>query len=45
MEINNNEIDYKDEEKWWFDYFMKNKEDILYQIIWGDTNGKRIKNL
>ena len=42
--INNDGIDYKDEGKWWYDYFMKNKDEILYQIIWGDTNGKRIKN-
>jgi len=34
---NNNGIDYRDENKWWFDFFMKNKDDILYQIIWGDT--------
>ena len=34
---NNDGIDYRDESKWWFDYFMKNKDDILYRIIWGDT--------
>ena len=39
---NNDGIDYRDEGKWWFDFFMDNKKDILYQIIWGDTNGKRI---
>ena len=43
IRINNKDINYKDEDKWWFDYFMKNKDDILYQIIWGDSNGKRIK--
>ena len=39
--INNNGIDYKDEGKWWYDYFMKNKDEILYQIIWGDTNVRK----
>ena len=43
IRINNKDIDYKDEDKWWFDYFMKNKDDILYQIIWGDTIDERVK--
>lgn len=38
--INNDDIDYRDEEKWWDDYFMKNKNEILHQIILVDTNVK-----
>jgi len=39
---NNNHIDYKDEIGWWNKWFRKNSDKILYRIIWGDTDGKRI---
>jgi len=41
IRINNNDIDYKDEDKYWYDYFMKNRDDIIYQIIWGDTDVRK----
>ena len=39
---NNNHIDYKDEIGWGNKWFKENTDKVLYKIIWGDTDGKRI---